>query len=142
MVVGDDHFEPACARLGNLRDGGDAAVDREHQPAALVGEPADRRARDAVALVEAARQVPVDVGAELAQEQDGERRRRDAVDVVIAVDADAPALRDRGADALARRAHVAEQERVVRRGSPVEERARFLGVGDTRAGRGRLPSAR
>ena len=53
----------------------------------------ERVARDAVALLEPARQVPVDVGAELAQEQDGERGRADAVDVVVAVDADARAAR-------------------------------------------------
>ena len=55
---------------------------------AVVGEPRDRVARDAVALLEAARQVPADVGAELAQRQHGERGRADAVDVVVAVDAD------------------------------------------------------
>ena len=45
--------------------------------------------------------MPVDVGAELAQEQHRERGRRDPVDVVVAVHADAPALGDRGADPLA-----------------------------------------
>ena len=129
VMVGDDHVEPACARLGNLRDRGDAAVDREHETAPLVGETAERRARDAVALVEAARQVPVDLGSELAQEEHGERCCRDAVDVVVAVDADAATRRDRGADALARLAHVAEQERVVRNGVAGEERARVLWVG-------------
>ena len=43
VVVGDDHLEAARLRLGDLRDGGDAAVDREHEAAALVGEPAERR---------------------------------------------------------------------------------------------------
>ena len=108
VMVGDDHLEPARLRLRDLVDGGDPAVDGQHEPAAFVREPAERRARDAVALVEAARQMPVDVGAELAQQQDGERRRRDPVDVVVTVHADAPALGDRGADALARETHVAE----------------------------------
>ena len=102
VMVGDDHVEPARARLGDLGDGRDAAVDGEHEPAALVGEPLERAAADAVALVEAARQVPVDVGAELAQQQHGERRRGDPVDVVVAVDADPPARGDRRADPLAR----------------------------------------
>ena len=40
VMVGDDHLEPARLRLGDLRDGRDAAVDGEHEPAALAGEPA------------------------------------------------------------------------------------------------------
>ncbi len=101
---------------------------------------AERRARDAVALVEAAREVPVDVGAELAQQQHRERRRRDAVDVVVAVHADAAAVGDRGPDALAREPHVAEREGIVTRvsrprgtpapasGSVVPRRTRTLAV--------------
>ena len=66
-MVGDDDLEPARLRRGDLGDGGDPAVDGEQEPAALLREPRDRLARDAVALLEAARQVPVDLGAELAQ---------------------------------------------------------------------------
>ena len=57
-----------------------------------------------VALLEPRRQVPRRLGAELAQQQDGERGGADAVGVVVAVDADARARRDRGADRLDRRA--------------------------------------
>ncbi|MBV8561704.1 MAG: hypothetical protein JOZ56_01300 [Actinobacteria bacterium] len=128
MVVGDDHLEPVSLRLLDLGDGGDAAVDGENEAAALVGEAREGLAANAVALVEAARQVPRDVGAELAQEQDGERRRGDPVDVVVAVDADAPAVGDGCADALAGEGHVAEQERVVRRLLPFEEAARAVRV--------------
>ena len=62
---------------------------------ALLGEARDRRRGDAVALLEPARQVPADVGAELPQRQHRERRRADAVDVVVAVDADPLAALDR-----------------------------------------------
>ena len=79
VVVGDDHLEPARARLRNLGNGRDPTVDREHKPAALVCEAAERGARDAVALVEAARQVPVDLGAEL-PEQEGVVGRSCAVE--------------------------------------------------------------
>src|SRR5438874_400759 len=127
-MVGDDHLEAACLRLGDLRDGGDAAVDGEHEPAALVGEPRQRRPSHAVALVEAARQMPDDVGSELAQQEDGERRRGNAVDVVVAVHADAPALGHRGTDALAGARHVAEQQGVVPWVGPLEEGPRLLGV--------------
>ena len=86
-------------------------------------------AADAVALVEAARQVPGDVGAELAQQENGERGGGDPVDVVVAVDADPAALLDGGADLRARSFHVAEEERVVRRLLAVEEAARVGGIG-------------
>ena len=128
VVVGDDHLEAARRCFGDLGRGGDAAVDGEHEAAALVGEPRERLGAHAVAFVEPAREVPVDVGAELAQEQDGERGGGDAVDVVVAVDADPPAVGDGGADPLTRERHVAEQERVVRRLLAGEEQARPLGV--------------
>jgi hypothetical protein len=121
VVVGDDHLEPACTRLRHLLDGGDAAVDGDDEPAAFVGEPRERLGAHAVALVEAAGQVPVDLGAELPEQQHGERGGGDAVDVVVAVDADAAALGDGGADPLCGGAHVAEQERVVRRLFALEE---------------------
>ncbi len=88
VVVGHDHVEPELLRACDLLDRSDSAVDRDHECAALLGEPCDRLARDAVALVEAARQVPADVRAELAQADDRERRGADPVDVVVAVDAD------------------------------------------------------
>ena len=45
VMVGDDHLEAARLRLGHLLHRRDAAVDREHEAAALVGEPLERRAR-------------------------------------------------------------------------------------------------
>ena len=53
---------------------------------------------EAVALLEPRRQVPLRLGAELAQQQHGERGRADPVGVVVAVDADPRAGRDRGPD--------------------------------------------
>src|SRR5215467_7550292 len=93
-MVGDDDVEPALPRLGDLGDGGDAAVDGENESAAVVCEPGERLTADAVTLVEAAREVPGDVGTELAQEQDGEGGGGDPVDVVVAVDADPAPLLD------------------------------------------------
>ncbi|MDX6487303.1 MAG: isopenicillin-N epimerase, partial [Gaiellaceae bacterium] len=128
VVVGDDDVEAGGARLGDLGDGRDPAVDREHEPAAVVGESRQRRAADAVALVEATRQVPLDVRSEVAQHEDGERRRTDAVDVVVAVDADPLAGRDRAPDPVDGLPHAAEQEGVVRRQLALEEGARDVGV--------------
>ena len=67
VVVGDDHLEPGGLRLCDLVDCGDPAVDRQDEAAPFRGQARERLACDAVALLEAARQVPVDLGAELAQ---------------------------------------------------------------------------
>ena len=136
VVVGDDHVEPARLRRGDLLDGRDPAVDGEQEAAALVGQPRDRDVRDAVALLEPARQVPFDVRAELPQRQDGERGGADAVHVVVAVHADALPVGDRRADPVDRDGHVAEQERVVRLDLAGDERARCVDVACSRAGRG------
>ena len=58
------------------------------------GQPLDRRAREPVAVVDPARQVPVDVRAERAQRAHEDRGRADAVDVVVAVDGDPRAALD------------------------------------------------
>ena len=113
MVVRDDDLEPALAGLGDLLDGRDPAVDGEDEADAVVREARQRLPRDAVALLEPARQVPHDVGAELPEKEDGQRRRADAVDVVVAVHADPNALRDGGADPADGHLHVSEQGRVV-----------------------------
>ena len=76
MVVGDDHVEPRSLGSRDLVDGGDSAVDGQHEPAAFPGQTRERLAGEAVALLEAAGQVPVDVGAELAEDEDREGRSR------------------------------------------------------------------
>ena len=128
MVVGDDHVQAELACAADLVDGGDPAVDREHEPAAFVGETLERAAADAVAFVEPARQMPLHVRAQLAQDEDGEHRRADAVDVVVAVHADALPRSDGGANTRDRHAHVTEQERIMQRLLAREERACLLGV--------------
>ena len=121
-MVGDDHVDAEPPGLLDLGHGGDAAVDREDELHALLGQPRDRRRRDAVALLEAARQVPADVGADLPQRQHGERRRADAVDVVVAVDADPLVPLDRRSQALHGHRHVAEEQRIVGDALGLEER--------------------
>jgi hypothetical protein len=128
VVVGHDDLQPELARPANLVDRGDPAVDRQDETAALVGEAFERVAADAVALVEPARQMPLHVGAELSQDEHREHRRADAVDVVVAVHADALAVRDRGADPVDRGAHVSDQQRVVQRLLAGEKRPRRFGV--------------
>ena len=70
VVVGDDHVDAEPARRPRpLLDGGDAAVHREDQLHALLGEPLDRDDPDAVAFLEPAPQMPRHVGPDLAQRQ-------------------------------------------------------------------------
>ena len=128
VVIGDDHVEAARLRSRDLLDRCDPAVDGNEQAAAFVGEPRDRDVRDAVALLEAARQMPLDVGAERAQRQNGERRGADAVHVVVAVDADPLAGGDCRVDPVDRNGHVPEQERIVWLDLAGDERARLLEV--------------
>ena len=112
-MVGDHHLEPERPRVRDLLDRGHAAVDGHHQPDALPGQAGQGVAREPVALVEAARQVERDVGAQLAQDEHGERGRADPVRVVVAVHADRLPFGDGAADRLAGRLHVAELERIV-----------------------------
>ena len=114
---------PSRRASSTSRDGGDAAVHREEKLHAFLGEPRDRRRGDAVAFLEPAREMPDDVGAELSQRQGRERRGADAVDVVVAVDADPLAPLDGRAQPLDSRRHVAEQQADRARCPRAEERA-------------------
>ena len=126
VVVADHDLEAELLGVRDLIDGGYSAVDGQNEAAAVVREPGQCLPANAVALVEAARQVPRDVGAELAQREHGERGGADAVGVVVAVHADPGAGLDRGGDRLDRLPHVAEQERIVAGQRAVEEPARAV----------------
>jgi hypothetical protein len=128
VVVCDDDVEPTQFRLGDLLDRCDAAVDREDEPVPVVGEAPERVARDAVALLEPARKMAADVGAELAQEQRRERGRADSVDVVVAVHADSLAFLDGLVNPLDRDGHVAEEQRIVPGKLGFEEPPRCCGI--------------
>ncbi len=93
VVVGDHDVEAGRARRGDLLDRGDRAVDGDQQVGPACGEPLDGRGGEPVAVVDAARQVPVDIGVERAQRAHEHGRGRHPVDVVVAVDGDPrPAL--------------------------------------------------
>jgi hypothetical protein len=113
MVVCDDDLQPECPRVRDLLDRGHATVHGQDQPKAFLGQACQCVAREAVALVEAARQVRRDLGAELAQDEHCQRGRADPVGVVVPVDADSLPGGDGTTDCLAGSFHVAEQERVV-----------------------------
>ena len=64
VVVGDDDVHAGGARLRDLVDRGDRAVGGEQQARAALGQALDRRRAQPVAVLGAAGQVPVHVGAE------------------------------------------------------------------------------
>jgi hypothetical protein len=88
-MIGDDDVEAGGARGGHLLDGRDRAVDGHEEAGAARGEPLHRGEREPVAVVDPARQVPVDVRAERAQCAHQHRRGAHAIDVVVAVHRDA-----------------------------------------------------
>ena len=129
VVVGDDDVQPRSARGRHLVDGRDRAVDGDEQLRPARGEPLDGRAREPVAVVDPARQVPVDVRAERPQRPHEHRGRAHAVDVVVAVDGDPRAALDAREDP--RRAVAQPAERVERMARPGgEERVRGVRVGE------------
>ena len=79
---------PERARRRDLLDRGDGAVDGDQQLRPAGRQPLHRGAGEPVAVVDPARQVPVDVRAERAQRAHQDRGRADAVDVVVAVHGD------------------------------------------------------
>ena len=128
VMVGDDHVEAELACAPHLVDGCDAAVDGEDEPAAFFGETLERAAADAVPLVEAAREMPLDLGAELAQDPQGQDGGADSVDVVVAVHADAFPAGDGGQDPCHGLCHVPQQEGIVQGLLAGQEGPRLVGV--------------
>ena len=86
MMVDDHHVEAELLRLGERRDAGGAAIDRDQQPRALLGERAHGFGVRPVALEQAIRNVDQRIAAGVAQEPRQHRRRGGAVDVVVAED--------------------------------------------------------
>ena len=132
MVVGHDHVDTGSARGRDLLDRGDRAVDGHQQAGAARGEALDGGRREPVAIVDPARQVPVDIGTERSQRADQHGGRTDAVDVVVAVHGDARAAFDMGENprgALAQAAERVERMPHVR----VDERPRGRGIAEPAA---------
>jgi hypothetical protein len=128
VVVGDDHVHPGRAGARDLLDRGDRAVDGDQQVGAALGQAVDGRGGEAVAVRAAAREVPVDVGADRAQRADEHGGGGHAVDVVVAVDGDPGVAPDVADDALGRLPETAERVQRVLVGG-LQERARRLRLG-------------
>ena len=88
VVVGHDDVHARRARRGDLVDRRDGAVGGHQQGRAARRQALHRARVEPVAVLQAARQVPVGVAAQRAQRAHEDRRRADAVGVVVAVDGD------------------------------------------------------
>ena len=94
MVVGDDQIDAELARAARRLGAADAAVDRDDQRDAVGVQPLDRRRLQPVAVAQPLGDEVDDVGAEQLERAPQDDGRRDAVDVVVAVDGDPLLARD------------------------------------------------
>ena len=108
VMVDDDQVEAHALRLGQRLEGGDAAIDRDHDRGALLLDAEQRRRIGAVAFLAPVGNVDGDVAADGPEEARQQRRRGGAVDVVVAEHHDLLALADRAHDARDGGVHVLE----------------------------------
>lgn len=120
MVVRDQDIDTAPAGLGDLRVARGAAVHGDDEAAASSFGRVDGPQRQAVALLEAARNVRHGVHAESPERERQDRQAGEPVGVEVAEDEDALALRPRPRDAPAKHAGIWQEagivEDVLRRG--------------------------
>ena len=102
MVVCDDEIDTELAREPRLGHRGDAAVDRDDDLGAILGEVTERPGVQAVALLVAIRDVRANHHPELTERPHEDGRSGDPVDVVVPVDDDALASRERTTESLDR----------------------------------------
>ena len=137
MVVGDDHIYALRLGVGDSLMGGDACVTRQHQVNPVRDKLLQHREIDAVGLALAVGDVVSDRRANLLQRGDQECRRRLAVYVEVAPDADYLSLPDGPLQSLGRFHQVRE---LRRRGGPVtigiEEGPGCIHVGEPSSGQG------
>jgi hypothetical protein len=120
VVVGDDEVDPERTRQRRFADRGDAAVDRDDDARSVRGELAQRLLVEAVALLVAVRDVRTDHDTELPEGAHEDRRTGDAVHVVVPIDDDALASRERTTEPLDRAVQV-EHRRAVALGPRRDE---------------------
>ena len=108
VVIGDDELEPDLARVLRLMDRRHSAVDGHDRLDPLAAQRVERLAVQSVALCDPVRHIGAHrrVRRDRPQHVPEDRRRHDAVDVVVAVDRDALACAQRVADGLGRLSHV------------------------------------
>ena len=100
VMIGDDQLQAEPARFLGLGQAGDAAIDRNHQRGARLGDLPQGLGVEAVTFLQAIGHVEIDTRPQQAQRLPEDGRARDAIGVVVAVDADAAAGAGGGVQAL------------------------------------------
>ena len=119
MVVGDDQPHPQPGGILGLLYGGDAAVHRDHQPAALLMEPADGLPVQPVAFADAVGDIVFAGGALAAQVLDEHGGGRHAIHIVVAIYGDLLPRFQRPPDLPDCPVHIRQQKRIGQMGGRV-----------------------
>ncbi|KAH2808295.1 hypothetical protein KXV85_006041, partial [Aspergillus fumigatus] len=112
VMVDDDDGHPELPGFRQRLDAGGAAIDRYQQRGALACQHAHRFSVGAVALEQAIGDVDQRIEPAMPQVPGEQRRRRRAVDVIVAEDRDLLALHGRIGDAFGGGLHLRHRERV------------------------------
>ena len=112
MMVDHQHVETEPLCLSQRLDAGGAAIDRDQQRCAFAGERTHRLHVRPIAFEDAIGNVDQRIEAGMAQVPGEQCCRRRAVDIVVAEDRDALALDRSVGDALRRRFHIRQRERI------------------------------
>ena len=113
VMVRDDDVQTSLARRTNGLVAGDAAVDGQQKTAVVGAGFLDRLGGQAVAVIDAVRQVALRVGAVTAEYPGGQGGSGDAVGIVVAMHKDAFALQDGLPEPFSGLACPRERERVT-----------------------------
>ncbi len=113
VVIGDDEVEAERARPLRCLGAANAAVHRDDHVDLVGMQPVDRRRLQSVAVAQPLRNEMTHLAAEHLQRAAEDDSRGDAVDVVVAVDGDPLAARQRQLEARHRPFHVGQEKRVV-----------------------------
>ena len=132
VMVGHDEIDAELARERRLFHRGNATVDADDHLRAVLRELPERRRVQAVALLVAIRYVRTDHEAKLPEGAHQDRRAGDPVDVVVPIDDDALASRERTTEPLDRAIQIEHRRAIF--GRPRGEEGGHLGDGKAAAG--------
>ena len=113
VVIGDDQVDAQLTRAERRLGAADPAVHRHNERDAVLMEPVDCGRLQPVAVAQPLGDEVHDRSAEHFERPSEDHRRRDAVDVVVTVDRDALAARERQLEPRDRTFHVPQAERIV-----------------------------
>ena len=116
MVVEDDAFEADAGGMGERREGGGAAIDRQHEPVPFFRETVECSLARAVSFRQPVGHVDSGAASGRAEEPGKQRRRGRAIDIVVGEYGNGLAGFHSVGQPLRREVHVPEARRVRQRG--------------------------